>query len=95
LEVANRVHANLRHDRSMPHPLSDTVTSSPLEVTSIAVDDASKLFSMSSLIMAQGRCITSPAAIRSIVCGGRGNIGAIVLLCSAVDAEGRELDESK
>ena len=51
-----------------------------LEWTSMEVEEASRLFSINSLMMAEGRWMTSPAAMRSIVWGGRGRIGRVVIV---------------
>lgn len=45
----------------------------------MVVEEASRLFSINSLMMAEGRWMTSPAAMRSIVWGGRGRIGRVVI----------------
>ena len=73
-EVAWRSTESARVGASMPSPSSVTSMRSmppPASATPIRVAPASSAFSTSSFTAAAGRSITSPAAMRLTVCGGR------------------------
>ena len=79
LLVAKRVAASARSGGLIPPPSSATVRRRippAWHWTSMVVEPASRLFSISSLAIEAGRCTTSPAAILSTTSLGRGWIRA-------------------